>query len=46
MWPHGNAGAVDWVRIPPSLSVGVDLTRCNVARADEVYIRAGELEPV
>ena len=46
MWPRGGASAVDWVRIPPDLSIGVDPARCDVARADEVYGRADELELV
>ena len=41
-----DAVAVDWVRIPPGLPVGVGPARCGVACANEVYGRAGELEPV
>ena len=46
MRPHGDAGAIDWVRIPPGLSEGIDPARCDLARAGEVYGRAGELEPM
>lgn len=46
MWPRSDAGAVDWVRISSGLSVEVDPVRCDAARADEVYGRASEFEPV
>ncbi len=31
MWSSGSTSAIDWVRIPPGLAVGVDPTICDVA---------------
>lgn len=45
MWSIDDAGAVNWVSIPPLLSVRVNPSGSHISGADVVNSWAGELEP-